>query len=188
MAGLMPGTVDGIWGSAQRLGDPGLQPQPAAQVTVSFRWERMADLLDEPNLQDMLDAHWHELGVHKDEMPLDPDYQRYVELNDVGLFRVWAGRDGGTLVAYLAFFIQPHLHYRQTLTAVEDLFMLAPTHRKGMTGIKMFTSAFEALKDLGVRRLICHSKTAFQAERGGLSRLFERLGFEQTDLIWSRML
>lgn len=124
-------------------------------------------------------------------MPLDPDWLRFIQLEDAGLFRVWAGRTaGGLLVAYLAFFIQPHLHYKSTLTAVEDLFMVSAPYRRGMTGVRLFTTAIEALRERGVKRIILHDKTHFSADRrgGGLEILFNRLGFCQTDRIWSRML
>lgn len=124
-------------------------------------------------------------------MPLDPDWQRFVQLEDAGLFRVWAGRtETGLLVAYLAFFVQPHLHYKSTLTAVEDLFMLSAPYRRGMVGVRLFTTALEALRALGVQRVILHDKTHFSAERagGGLEILFNRLGFCQTDRIWSKIL
>lgn len=124
-------------------------------------------------------------------MRLDPDWQRFIQLEDAGLFRVWAGRtETGLLVAYLAFFVQPHLHYRSTLTAVEDLFMLSAPYRRGMNGVRLFTTALEALRALGVKRIICHSKVHFQAERegGGLEILFNRLGFVHSDQIWSRIL
>lgn len=104
------------------------------------------------------------------------------------MFRVWAGRDGPTLVGYLAFFIQPHLHYRRTLHAVEDLFMLAAPYRKGMNGYRMFTTAIDALREIGVKRVILHTKVAFQQDRGGLARFFERLGFQHTDDLWIRTL
>ena len=157
-------------------------------MTLRFGWEHFCDLLDEPNLDDLLRSHWLELGVHKDEMSLDPDYARFVQLEEAGLFRVWTARDGKTLAGYMGWFIQPHLHYKSTLTAVEDLYMLAPAYRRGMNGVRLFATAFDALRELGVKRVICHSKEHFEADRGGLERFFARLGFERTDVIWSRML
>jgi GNAT superfamily N-acetyltransferase len=158
------------------------------QMTLRYGWESFRLLLDEPNLSDLLRGHWEELGVHKDRMPLDPDFARFVQLEDAGLFRVWTARDGKTLAGYLAFFIQPHLHYKSTPTATEDLFLLAPAYRQGLNGVRLFTTAFDALRELGVKRIICHSKVHFEAERGGLDKLFAHLGFEHTDRIWSRML
>lgn len=91
-------------------------------------------------------------------------------------------------MGYLAFFVQPHLHYRSTLTAVEDLFLLHAPYRRGMNGVRLFTTAIAALQDLGVRRIMLHTKVHFQKDRGGLNKLFERLGFTHTDQVWSRHL
>jgi GNAT superfamily N-acetyltransferase len=156
--------------------------------SLIFSWEKLSVLLDEPNLGDLIRQHWDELGVHKDEMPLDPDWQAFVRMEDAGRFRVWTARDEATLVGYIGTFIQPHLHYRSTLTATEDLFMLAPPYRNRGNGSRFFTSWISALSELGVRRIICHDKLHFEAERGGLEGFFKRLGFEETDRIWSRIL
>lgn len=146
------------------------------------------EVLAQPNLHDLLRAHWDELAVHKEAMPLDPDFERFRQLGDMGLFRVWAAMDGPTLVGYMGWFIQPHIHYRSTLTAVEDLFLLSASYRRGLTGYRFFATAIDALRELGVKRVVLHTKTHFEQERGGLARFFERLGFEHTDDLYSRMI
>lgn len=158
------------------------------KTRVTFGWEPVSRILQEPNIKDLILEHWRELAVHKDEMPLDPDYGRMLAADDAGLFKVWAARDGKTLVGYVAFWIQPHAHYKSTLTAVEDLYMLTASHRKGLTGYRMFTSAIAALKHRGVKRCYMHSKVHWNKERGGMAVLFERLGFVNTDMLWSKIL
>lgn len=157
-------------------------------MSLTFGWEPCRVLFAEPNLWDLLHAHHEELGVTKEDCPLDPDFQRFIELNEMGLFRVWAARDGKTLVGYIGWFIQPHLHYRSTLHAAEDLFLLSGSYRKGLAGYRMFTSSLEALRELGVKRCIVHEKAHFEMERGGLGRFFARLGFLHTDNLWIRIL
>lgn len=162
--------------------------RPAVQSKVTFQWERLSRILAEPNINDLLQAHWHELGVHKEQMPLDPDYEFMLKANETNFFMVWAARDGKTLVGYLAWWVKPHIHYKSTLTAVEDLFMLMPSYRQGLTGYRMFTTSLAALKARGVKRVMCNSKVHFEEKRGGLDKFFDRLGFQHTDNIWSRML
>src|SRR5713226_1651519 len=168
--------------------------RPASRLLVrrgglTFGWESCRVLFREPNVADLLQAHWEELQIPGGlTPPLDPDFERFIQLEDLGLFRVWAARDGGTLVGYLAFFIQTHLHYRQTLHAVEDLFMLSAPYRRGGNGSRMFVTALDALRELGVKRVIVHTKVHFEAERGGLSKFFERLGFLHTDQLWIKVL
>lgn len=126
-------------------------------------------------------------------MPLDPDYDLCLTLEANGRFRGWTARDGKLLVGYMAWLIQPHLHYRSTLTAIDDLFLLSPAYRRGLNGYRMWTSALAALEGLGVRRVIAGDKVHWSGDRQALGQpgmdvLFQRLGFIMTDRIWSRML
>lgn len=141
------------------------QADLGAGSRLTFGWESVRVLFAEPNLADLLRAHWEELAVTKEDCPLDPDFKRFVELEDLGIFKVWAARDGATLAGYLAWFIQPHLHYRSTLHAVEDLFLLSAPYRRGLAGYRMFTSVFDALRELSVRRCIVHEKVHYQRDR-----------------------
>lgn len=158
------------------------------KTQVRFQWEPLRVLLKEPNINDLLNEHWRELGVHQTKMPLDPDYARMIAAEDMGYFKVWTARDGKTLVGYMAFFIQPHLHFKSTITAVEDLYLLTASHRKGMTGYRMFVTAIDALKAHGAQRLYLHCKVHFEKDRGGLGQMFERLGFVHTDNYYSKIL
>lgn len=149
---------------------------------LRYGWEKFADLKDEPNLTDLLRAHWNELGVHKSRMPLDPDFARFQLLEEGGIFKVWAARTAAarTLVGYIGWFIQPHMHYRSTLTAVDDLFLLDPQHRRGLAGYRMFETSLAALRELGVHRALLHEKVHFERPRmeakvrGRIEALVER--------------
>jgi len=151
---------------------------------LSFGWEPAAVLFDEPNLDELLQEHWKELAVHKDEMPLDPAFDLMLQWENEGRFKIWAARtQNRLLVGYIAFFVQPHCHYRTTLHAVEDLYLLSKPYRRGLNGYRMFTTAIAALEELGVKRILLHSKV-----HKDVSKLFERLGFVNTDLYWSKFI
>lgn len=157
-------------------------------MTISFQWEPAKRVMDDPEWTPLMLDHWEELAVHKDQMPLDPDYAEYLRADDLGFFRIWTARDEKMLVGYIGFWIRPHAHYKSTLTAVEDLYMLSPAYRKGMTGYRLFTTAFEALKERGVKRIFCHEKVHFETQRGGVGKLLKRMGFIHTDNLYSKML
>lgn len=157
-------------------------------MALRFQWEPLKKLVKEPNLQELLREHWEDLAIHKDQMILDPDWDRYFAIEGAGFYRVWAARDGATLAGYVGWFLQPHIHYKSTRLAMEDLYLLSTPYRKGLAGVRMFKTALDALKELGVERVIVHSKVHYQAERGGLGPLFKRLGFVHMDELWSRML
>ena len=141
--------------------------------SLTFQWEPVSEAFKAPNLRDLLLEHYEELAVTKEDCPLDPDFGRFVELAALGLFRTWTARDGGTLVGYIGWFIQPHLHYRSTLHAVEDLFLLTASHRRGLQGYRMFTESLAALKALGVKRVMTHRKLHFERERMTAARRAE---------------
>jgi hypothetical protein len=132
----------------------------------------------------MLRAHWEELGEHKDEMPLDTDYGRLIRQNRTGTYRVWAARDGKTLVGYLAFYIFYPPHHRATMIATDDGYYLDPAYRVGWNGVKMWRSALDALAKLGVIGVIGNDRLHFQMARGGIGAIFRRLGGTPTDRLW----
>lgn len=148
---------------------------------LTFGWERARHVFDEPNIHDLLKAHWREVGCDHAGCPLDPDFDRFVELDDQGLYRIWAARDGATFVGYAGWFVQPHLHFRRTLHATCDLVMLSPEYRG--YGIEMLRQAFQALRALGVQRCIMESTDALP-----LSPVLTRLGFAHRGDIWIKVL
>lgn len=150
---------------------------------LTYGWEPCAALFAAPNWQELIEAHYDELNVSG--CLLDPDYHRVLKMEEAGLFRAWAARSGETLVGYIGVFIQPHIHYKSSLHAVEDLFLLHPEHRQGMAGYRMFTGLIAALPELGVTRFICHSKLHWRSRHDKpMDGLFRRLGFAATDMLW----
>jgi hypothetical protein len=83
------------------------------------------------------------------------------------------------LVGYIAFFVQPHLHYRHTLYAVEDAMMLSEAYRNGLHGYLMIAGAVDALRKLGVKRCYCNEPPS-----SGIGRIYRRLGFNHAGNIW----
>ena len=161
-----------------------LKTAPPRNDGLAFGWEPVARLLDEPNLGEMLRAHWEELSAHKEELPLDPDFERLIVYNDAGLYRVWTARDGDTLAGYIAFYVFSPPHHKSAVIAVDDGYYLAPAYRRGWAGVRMWRGALDALAQLGVVGCIGHHKLHFQERRGGIGAIFRRLGFEPTDTLW----
>lgn len=156
---------------------------------LKFGWDSVAKVISEPNWNDLVRSHWDELAVTKDDCPLDVDYDLALRLEAEGIFRIWTARDGKTLVGYIGWLIRPHFHYRSTLHATEDLYLLAPAYRQGSNGYRFFKSSIEALKPLGVKRVMLHRKI-HQDGRGGerQGKFFARLGFFDSDIVSIRIL
>lgn len=149
---------------------------------LSFGWETVRAILDEPNLRELIVSYWQELSPIKETAALDPDFDRMLWLEKQGLFRVWAARnESGTLIGFIEFQIMPHLNYKSTLFAFDMGHFLDPVYRgEGWVGVKMWRSALCALKDLDVKVCIAHDSVTHSLEAFWL-----RLGFEkQSDVYW----
>ena len=133
-------------------------------------------------LAPILPEHYEELCVTKD-FPLEPDLAAYERLRVAGVLKAVTCRNDGELVGYIIFIVQPHLHYMSCVTAFEDLYYVKKEYRKGRTGIKLFQFSEKVLKDAGVRRIIMHTKIHMDN-----SRLFEYLGYKNTDKLFTKLL
>lgn len=133
-------------------------------------------------LAPILPVHYEELCVTKD-FPLDPDYAAYDRMQKAGMLRAITCRSDGELVGYIIFFVHPHIHYKSCVTAFEDLYYVKKEFRKGRVGIKLFQFAESVLKDTGVHRIIMHTKIHMDN-----SRLFEYLGYKNSDKLFTKLL
>jgi hypothetical protein len=124
------------------------------------------------------------MGVHKDEISPDPDWQRMAALEAAGILKAWTARDGDTLdlVGYLAWYVMPHIDSRTVLTAECGAYYLAKDYRRGLNGLNMIGESIKRLQAMGVKRAVMHSRL------GLLDPIFRRLGFEPLDQTWDRML
>lgn len=149
-------------------------------MTVTYQSEDPETFIDE--LRHILPTHYDELCVTKD-FPLMPDYEAYGRLYVAGMLRCITVRDDAELIGYALFIVQPHLHYKSCKTAFEDIYFLRKEHRKGRIGIRLFQFAEDVLKKEGVHRIIMHTKIHLDN-----SRLFEYLGYKNTDKLYTKIL
>jgi hypothetical protein len=141
-------------------------------------WERLQDVLREPNVRELMLEHFEESGVDKDECPLDPDFDRMMALEREGILKLIVSRDGGTLTGYMVWFTQYPLDYRTTLHAIQG-----PWNRASLLG-----HSLPGLKAMGVKRVIAHLKTHVAASRGTLAPAFERAGLREVERVFYKVL
>lgn len=128
-------------------------------------------------------VHWQEIAVDQDTIPLVPDYAAYAALEQAGVLHVVTGRDAGMrLQAYWVGLVKGHLHYATTLHAFCDVYWLAPAHRKGLEGYRLFQHVEASLRARGVKKVITATKVAFD-----VSRLFERLHYREIERVWTKV-
>lgn len=147
---------------------------------ITWQVEPFPPFLEEAKA--LFPAHWEELALNKDTVPLDPQYEIYLERDRRGEVVVIVGRSSGNLVGYFVGFIAPGLHYRTCLTLTMDIFYVVPQHR-GRQGLKLFRAVEAEAKRRGVQRMFVGSKLHADA-----SWLFEKLGYQKVETYYSVML
>lgn len=166
-----------------------LRPLPArsAPATLEYRWERFGAITRE--LAPLFKRHWQEIGVDREAVPLDPDWQQYLDYDLLGIARVLTVRSRGTLVGYAVVFVRHHLHYASTPWAQYDLYWLDPVYRQGWSGVKLFLEVERALRDWGVKVVTLGMKIHFDEEsEGRMARLLKRLGYTPRDVVYTKVL
>ena len=142
--------------------------------------ERAQDIFDEA--MPLLRAHYREIAHHQD-IPLDPDFERYKHLEDLNVLRCYTARDDedGRLLGYAVFIVSPNLHYRKSIQAMQDVLYVRPENRG--TGLRLVRYADECLAADGVQVVTQHIKAAHN-----FGAALERMGYELIDLIYQKRL
>jgi hypothetical protein len=147
---------------------------------ITAQVESLTERLDE--LKPLFPLHWQELALNQDKVPLDPQYEVYLERDARGeVVFVTLRKDGG-LVGYFVGFIAPGLHYRTCLTLTMDIFYLHPGHRDGSptAAIRLFRAVEREARRRGVQRWFVGAKLHNDA-----GRLFTFLRFEPVETYYS---
>jgi hypothetical protein len=137
--------------------------------------ERLAEL------QVLLPAHYEELALNKDKVPLSPQYDIYLARERAGQLIFVTLRDAGELVGYFIGFIAPGLHYSTCLTCTMDIFYVRKDLRTGRAGINLFKFVQRELMRRGVQRWFVGSKVHSDA-----SALFKYLKFEPCETYYTK--
>lgn len=145
----------------------------------SFQEEKFLDCITE--IIPLLEKHWEEVARHKELRPIDPDYDRYAKLNELGLLKVFTARKNGKLIGYLSIFIAPNLHYQSWVFAVSDVYYIDKASRRA--GVRFFLEAEQWLRDQGVRVVIYQDKIAHSHEN-----FFTRMGYTKTEQVYEKVL
>lgn len=148
---------------------------------ITCHIESFEERLDELKL--LLPGHYQELALNQDTVPLDPQYEVYIEREHQGGLLFVVLRDAGVMVGYYIGFIAPGLHYKTCLTCITDIFYVRPDKRKGTAGLRMFRFVEAELKRRGVQRWITGSKIDHDA-----SALFKFLKFKCIETYYSKWL
>jgi len=121
-----------------------------------FQSETLYEIIDE--MDELLSLHYDELTLNKAKVKLDPMWENYARLENLGFFKVFTARDDEKLVGYNAFFLNKHLHYASLTVAQNDVLFLHPAYRQGLTGVKLLRFSEAQLKEMGAEKILYHVK------------------------------
>lgn len=127
--------------------------------------------------------HYDEIATDKPNMPMRPDVALYEAMESLGRLVVLTAREDGALVGYFVGLIHPHPHYADVICGTEDAYFLTARCRRGMTGVRLLKAAETQLRAAGAHLALFHTKA-----RKDLGLIFERLGFEKSDVIYRKRL
>lgn len=139
-------------------------------------WDCIRDI--EPLLAD----HWREVALYQDQVPLEPDYSRYVAAENQGRLVMVTARKDGVLVGYSVFILHHHIHYKNCLVASNDVVYLRPDCR-GFVGARLLLQSENILREAGVDRVTWHVKP-----KHDWSSVLERMGYDHEEIIMGKLL
>lgn len=144
---------------------------------ITWQVEPFPPFLEEA--KPLFPLHWEELALNKDKVPLEPQYEIYLERDKRGEILLIVGRSSGKMIGYFVGFVAPGLHYRSCLTLTLDIFWVHPESR-GRQGFMLFKAVEVEARRRGVMRMFVGSKLHRDA-----SWLFEKLGYEEVERYYS---
>lgn len=112
----------------------------------------------EKDCHELLKLHWEEIALNKDKIRMNPDWDTYQKMEELGALKIFTAREGSKLVGYFVVIVASNLHYKDHLFAENDVIYLHKDHRKGFTGIRLIKFAEKCLKLDGVSVLKVNTK------------------------------
>lgn len=116
-------------------------------MTITYQREPITLTLKQ-ECRALLDLHYREVGPPSwgwldVDIPLDPSWDRYEELERNGAYHILTVRDDGRLIGYSCWTLVRNHHYRDIIDAANDIYFLHPDYRGKTVGYRLFTKAEE---------------------------------------------
>ena len=148
------------------------------EVRIEPLGDRITTLMSE-----LLVEHWQESAKNKTLMVLNPDVEKYAELEKQGaLLSLFAYADG-ELVGYSLNFLQPHIHYADLLCSYNDVLFIKKGYRESPLGLKLIRKTEEASQKCGAELMLWHAK-----EGTTLDKLLPRMGCRVQEIMYCKEL
>jgi hypothetical protein len=132
-----------------------------------------------PEISELVNENHEETPLFGEELRIDPE--RYAQMEEDGIYRVFTMRRDGVLVGYCGFVIFRPFHHAHMIHASQDVIFIKKGHR-GHAG--RFVSYCDGeLKKLGVQIVLQHSPVT-----NDWSPVLKRLGYKEIETSYFRRL
>lgn len=146
---------------------------------ITFQQETLDQSLGE--MKPLFEKHYKEIAMYQDKIELNPDYDRYYELEKNGGLQIYTARDDEKLIGYTIYFTNKHLHYKDHLYAANDIIYVDPEYRGSLMAFDLLHFADEQLKELGVSVVTMHMKSYAPFET-----LMKACEYDKAEFIYSK--
>ena len=146
---------------------------------IEYKVELFSDCIEE--MKPLLEKHYLEVALYQDKIDLNPDYDKYFEIEDAGMLHLVTAREEGQLIGYFLSLVTPNMHYSDHHYALNDILYVAEEYRKSGVGASMFSYAEKCLKEKGVSVIVIHMKTELPFDS-----LCETLEYDYSERIYTK--
>lgn len=152
---------------------------------LSFREEPLGECIDEA--AELLRLHWEEICADKATLKLNPDREFYAQVEAARRTVCVTARDraDGALRGYLLHLIGRHPHYRDVITATDDVHFLHKDVRLGVNAVRLIRAAEAFARARGATVHALRTKVNPAVNH---SALLEHMGYRATDIVHVKVL
>lgn len=125
------------------------------------------------------ETHYADMGIKEGYGRPDLDWEMYLQMSLAGRCVAVTARDKGELKAYSVFLLSNNLHYKKFIEAMSTGFFIDKDYRGKITS-EFIKKCDELLERIGVMQ------TSYSLSDDRLGRLFERVGYKASNIIWSK--
>lgn len=121
-------------------------------MSLSYTIELLRDTLDE--MIPLLRVHFEEVQDNLSAFPFNPDYERYLQMEQLGMLHVACVRDQGVLIGYGVYLLTEHIHSRGVNCASNSAFYVKPEYRHTGVSHQLIVFAEGYLKTCGASLIV----------------------------------
>tara|TARA_Y100000592_G_C5301542_1_gene235744 strand:- start:68 stop:520 length:453 start_codon:yes stop_codon:yes gene_type:complete len=146
-----------------------------------FALESLANVKED--IKPLIEKHWELVALNQGVIKLNPDWEKYAQMDQSGLLRIFTARKNHELVGYCVLVVSQSLHYKDHIFANNDVVFVLPEYREGMTGYKLIKYAEDYCRENNVSLLNINTKVHLPFDS-----LMLGMNFELIERIYSKYL